>query len=368
MASYTVSQSAGTATITVVRSSDDTAASVAYATSDGTAKAGVNYVTASGVLSFAAGQSAETFTVSIIDTQQVGGALFLHLTLSDPTNGLMLGNPSTAILTILGFTSSGPTVLSVQPVLTARGITSVVLTFSEALDPSRAVNLLNYGYSLQAAGKDGQFGTADDILFGIALATYNASNDSVTLHLRNPIHCNSFIRLTIDQATDNATVPIGVADTSGNLLDADYNGHPGGVFIATFARGQKLTYPDGNGNVVSLSLSRGGTMILTRQANGNAWQLSVPNAVPGRTTLTGQVRKPGPGSTGLTPSPSIVTPGIRDLLTDPPFTAAVQPASISVVNPAHRQGTPLHGRQARPSARPLLLRRSFSAAPRRSSV
>ena len=323
MASYTVSQSAGTATITVVRSSDGVAASVAYATSDGTAKAGVDYVTASGVLSFAAGQSEETFTVSIINTQQVGGSRFLNLTLSNPTNGMVLGNPSMATLTILGYTTSGPTVLSVQPVLTAHGITSVVLTFSEPLDPSRAVNLLNYGYSLQAAGKDQRFGTADDLLFGIASATYNASNDSVTLRMANPIHCNSFIRLTINQSTDNATVPIGVADTSGNLLDGNYDGRPGGVFTATFAQGQHLSYPDGNGNSVSLSLSGGGTMILTRRANGNAWQLSLLNAVPGRTTLTGQVRKAGPGATGLTPIPSIVgTAGVRVLLTNPPFVVA----------------------------------------------
>jgi hypothetical protein len=318
MASYTVSQAGGTATITVVRSSDDVAASVAYATSNGTAIAGVDYVTASGMLSFAAGQSEETFTVSIINTQQVGGSRFLNLTLSNPTNGMVLGNPSMATLTILATT--GPTVLSLQPVLTARGITSVVLTFSEPLDPSRAVNLLNYGYSLQAAGKDQRFGTADDLLFGIASATYNASNDSVTLLMANPIHCNSFIRLTINQSTDNPTVPIGVADTNGILLDANYDGLPGGVLTATFARGQHLSYPDGNGNVVSLSLSRGGMMILTRRANGNAWQLSILSAVRGRTTLTGKVRKAGPGATGLTPIPSIVgTAGVRVLLTDPPF-------------------------------------------------
>jgi len=368
MASYTVSQSAGTATITVVRSSAGTAASVAYATSDGTAKAGVDYVTAVGVLSFAAGQSEETFTVSIIDTQQVGGSRFLNLTLSNPTNGMVLGNPSMATLTILGFTT-GPTVVSLQPISTARGITSVVLTFSEPLDPNRAVNLLNYGYSLQAAGKDQRFGTADDLLFGIALATYNASNDSVTLRMANPIHCNSFIRLTINQSTDNATVPIGVADTSGNLLDGNYDGRPGGVFTATFARGQHLSYPDGNGNSVSLSLSRGGTMILTRQANGNAWQLSILSAVPGRTTLGGHVRKAGPGATGLTPIPSIVgTTGVRVLLTDPPFVVGGQSSSINVVNPAPRRGTPIHGRQARPSARPIQLRRSFGPGPRRSSV
>ena len=366
MASYTVSQSAGTATITVVRSSDGTAASVAYATSDGTAKAGVDYVTASGVLSFAVGQSEETFTVSIINTQQVGGSRFLNLSLSNPTNGMVLGNPSMATLTILGYTTSGPTVLSLQPVLTTRGITSVVLTFSEPLDPSRAVNLLNYGYSLQAAGKDQRFGTADDLLFGIASATYNASNDSITLRMANPIHCNSFIRLTINQSTDNVTVPVGVADTSGNLLDGNYDGRPGGVFTATFARGQHLSYPDGNGNSVSLRLSGGGTMILTRRANGDAWQLSILNVAPGRTTLTGQVRKAGAGAIGLTPIPS--TAGVRVLLTNPPFVVDGQSSSINALNPAPRRGTPIHGRQARPSARPIQLRRSFGLGPRRSSV
>jgi hypothetical protein len=362
MASYTVSQSAGTATITVVRSSDNTTASVSYTTSDGTAKAGVDYITSSGTLTFSPGQSQETFTVSIIDTAQVGGARFLNLTLSNPTNGMSLGIPSTATLTILGFTSSGPTVLNLQPVLTGHGITAVVLTFSEPLNPTRAVNLLNYGYSLQAAGKNGQFGLPGNLLFGIAGATYNPGNDSVTLHLANPIRCNSFIQLTINQATDNSTQPVGVADTSGNLLDGNYDGEPGGVFVATFARGQKLSYVDGGENRVGLSLSGGGTMILTRHASGNAWQLSLFNTAPGRSTLSGTVRKAGPGATGLTPIPSIVgTSGVRILLTDPPFVVGNEsPSDVASVASTSR----VVRRVKRPqvalitrSARPVLPRR-----------
>jgi hypothetical protein len=359
MASYTVSQSAGTATITVVRSSDNTTASVSYTTSDGTAEAGRDYITSSGTLTFAPGQAQETFTVSIIDTAQVGGTRFLHLSLSNPTNGMSLGIPSKATLTILGFTSTGPTVLNLQPVLTAHGITAVVLTFSEPLNPTRAVNLLNYGYSLQAAGKNGQFGLPGNLLFGIASATYNASNDSVTLHLANPIHCSSFIRLTINQATDNSTQPVGVADTSGNLLDGNYDGHPGGVFVATFARGQSFTYPDGGGNRVGLNLSGGGTMILTRRASGNAWQLSLFNTVPGRSALSGHVKKASPGATGLTPIPSIVGASrVRILLTNPPFvvgtTASSEVASTSPV--ARRSKRPQIALITR-SARPVLPRR-----------
>jgi hypothetical protein len=359
MASYTVSQSAGTATITVVRSSDNTTASVSYTTSDGTAKAGVDYITSSGTLTFSPGQAQETFTVSIIDTQQVGGTRFLNLSLSNPTNGMTLGIPSTATLTILGFTSTGPTVLNLQPVLTAHGITSVVLTFSEPLDPTRAVNLLNYGYSLQAAGKNGQFGLPGNLLFGIASATYNASNDSVTLHLANPIHCSSFIRLTINQATDNSTQPVGVADTSGNLLDGNYDGHPGGVFVATFAHGQSLTYPDGGGNRVGLNLSGGGTMILTRHASGNAWQLSLVSTVPGRSALSGHVKKASPGATGLTPIPSIVgASGVRILLTDPPFVIGSETsAALGATGPGARRGTRPHVALISRSARPVVHRR-----------
>jgi hypothetical protein len=365
MPSYTVNQSAGTATITVVRSSGDIAASVAYATSDGTAKAGVDYVSASGVLSFGVGETEKTFTVTIINTQQVGGSRSLNLSLSNPTNGMELGNPSMATLMILGYTTSGPTVLSLQPIVTAHGITAVVLTFSEPLDPTRAVNLLNYGYSLQAAGNDQRFGTADDLLFGIASATYNAANDSVTLHMATPIRCNSFIRLTINQSTDNATVPVGVADTSDNLLDGNYDGRPGGVFTAYFARSPHLSYLDGHGNSVSLRLAGGGTMVLVRRASGEAWQLTLLHTVPRRSTLSGTVRKAAAGATGVTTIPSIVgTAGVRVLLTDPPFVVGAEPAMSTVGSPALGGKTSLPPKQAAGSPRAFPTRR-FPALVRR---
>jgi hypothetical protein len=355
MASYTVSQSAGTATITVVRSGGG-AATVAYATSDGTAMAGRDYVAASGVLSFQEGQTQQTFTVSIINTQQVGESRYLNLSLSNPTGGLALGSPSTATLTILGFTGTGPTVQSLQPISTVHGITAVVLTFSQPLDPSRAVNLLNYGYSLQAVGNDQRFGTADDLLFGIASATYNAASDSVTLRLASPIRCNSFIRLTINQSTDNATVPVGVADTSGNLLDGDYNGHPGGVFTAYFARSPHLRYLDGHGNSVFLTLAGGGTMVLVRHASGEAWQLTLLHTVPGRSTLSGTVRKAAAGATGVTTIPSIVgTAGVRVLLTNPPFVVGAEPAMSTAGSPA------LGGKTSIPPGRAASLPRAFPA-------
>jgi hypothetical protein len=298
----------------------------------------------------------------------MGGSRFLKLLLSNPTNGMELGTPSMATLTILGFTTAGPTVTSLLPINTARGITAVVLTFSEQLDPTTAVNLLNYGYSLQAAGHDQKFGTADDILFGIAFATYDAATDSVTLHMANAIHCNSFIRLTINQATDNATLspPVGVVDTFGNLLDGNYDGRPGGVFVATFARGQSVKYLDGNGNSVGLHLTGAGTMIVTRRANGDAWQVSIQKTGTGLATLSGKVHPASASATGLTSIGSIVANGpVQITLSNPPFVVGSQSVPANVPSAKVARRNPTHFKSVKATTRPALLRRSSAFGPRR---
>ena len=104
--SYSISETGGTETITVNRtgSTVDTA-SVNYATSDGTAIAGTNYLATSGILTFAPGQSSANIVVPINDVPDQGGDKALLLTLSNPSNNnpgyiAALGSPSTAILTI----------------------------------------------------------------------------------------------------------------------------------------------------------------------------------------------------------------------------------------------------------------------------
>jgi hypothetical protein len=268
-------------------------------------------------------------------------------------------------VTILGFTTPGPSVENLQLLSDQRGITGIVLSFSEPLDPARAVNLLNYNYSVQAAGKDQRFGTLDDLLFGIASAVYNPTNQSVTLRLATPVRCNSFIRLTINQLTDNAAQPIGVADTAGNLLDGNNDGRPGGVFLATFAMGQHFSYLDNSGNSVGLRLSGGGTMQLTRRANGAAWQLTLIHTTPGSTKLTGQVHRAANGATGVTTIGSIVgLSGVRNLLTDPPFIVGNQANTAALASPSTRRAPAVRFKQVVPTARSLSARR-FSEATKR---
>ncbi len=99
--SYQLSEDGGSAVITVNRMSGLTgAASINYATSDGTATAGSDYTAASGTLTFAEGESSKTFTVPVTDDTASETDETLTLSLSSPTGGALLGVPTSATLTI----------------------------------------------------------------------------------------------------------------------------------------------------------------------------------------------------------------------------------------------------------------------------
>jgi hypothetical protein len=101
VASYSVNENAGTATIPVTLNGPlALTTTVSYATSNGTAIAGTNYTAASGTLTFPPGQTSRTFAVPILDDGVYKGNATVNLALSSPA-GLTLGSPNPAILTIL---------------------------------------------------------------------------------------------------------------------------------------------------------------------------------------------------------------------------------------------------------------------------
>ena len=64
----TAAETVGTVSFSVTRGGDLTRTStVNFATSDGTAKAGIDYVATSGTLTFAPGETSKTVTVSVIN-------------------------------------------------------------------------------------------------------------------------------------------------------------------------------------------------------------------------------------------------------------------------------------------------------------
>src|SRR5256885_4783113 len=107
--SFGASENATYALITVTRTGSTTgAASVDFSTTDGTAKQKTNYTIATGTVNFAAGEATKTFTVLITDDNYAAGNTSLNLALSNP-QGLVLGSPTTATLTIVDNDSGTPT-------------------------------------------------------------------------------------------------------------------------------------------------------------------------------------------------------------------------------------------------------------------
>ena len=99
-ASCSVAEDAGVARIRVLRGSEENlAATVDYATSDGTATNGLKYTATNGTLTFAPGETIHTIMVPLLNDSVVGGDKYFRVTLSNPTNAI-LGSPKVATVTI----------------------------------------------------------------------------------------------------------------------------------------------------------------------------------------------------------------------------------------------------------------------------
>lgn len=98
--SYSVSEAGPVATITINRSGALGAASVHFATANGTATAGSDYTAVSEDVTFAAGEVAKTVSIPITDDLVTEGNETVSLSLSSPIGG-ELSWPSTATLTIV---------------------------------------------------------------------------------------------------------------------------------------------------------------------------------------------------------------------------------------------------------------------------
>ncbi len=97
----TVDENAGTVNVTVSRTAGlaQSAASINYATKNGTAIAGVDYTAVSGTLNFAAGETTKTIAIPIRDNTAIELNRDFTLTLSNPVGGT-LGTRSSTLVTI----------------------------------------------------------------------------------------------------------------------------------------------------------------------------------------------------------------------------------------------------------------------------
>ena len=114
---FSANEGSGFATLTVVRSGNTAgAATVDYATVNGTATNIGDYIPAFGTLKFNAGEVSKSFIVLLTDDVFIESSETVTATLSNPT-GAALGNVNTATLTIIDNDTAPP---SVNPIDDAR--------------------------------------------------------------------------------------------------------------------------------------------------------------------------------------------------------------------------------------------------------
>ena len=122
-ATYSVSENAGNATVTVTRTGGSAGAvSVTFTASNGTATAPGDYSVISPTVSFADGETAKTVSISIIDDTTVEANETVNLALSTPTGGASLGSPSAAVrpLPTMTFPPSARYSLALRPTVFQR--------------------------------------------------------------------------------------------------------------------------------------------------------------------------------------------------------------------------------------------------------
>ncbi|HEY0074570.1 MAG TPA: Calx-beta domain-containing protein, partial [Abditibacteriaceae bacterium] len=154
-ATYNVSESGVSATITVTRTANsEGAVSVSYATSNGTATAGSDYTAATSTLSWNSGDTTDkTFTVPVTDDTSLEADETVNLTLITPSGSAVLGTQNTALLTI----ADNESVLSIADATSAiegsaaePGTVTFELSLSPASNQSVTVDYTTTNDSAQA--------------------------------------------------------------------------------------------------------------------------------------------------------------------------------------------------------------------------
>lgn len=206
---------------------------VPYATAPGTANPGEDYLPVSGTIVFEPGQTISAFVVPIVDDRNVEGNESFYVAIGHPSGGATLGPQWVASVTITDndFDVTPPRVLGVETMTRNGMIVGFTVTFSEPLDPARARDPYNYDSEIVSAGRDGRFGTVDDIAIPIRSVSYQPGMNTAVVTPERPLVPTLLYLLQINRFL-GPVAGSGVADVAGNLLDGDGDGLPGGKFVA----------------------------------------------------------------------------------------------------------------------------------------
>lgn len=178
-----VSENSGEVTFHVVLVGENKEkVTVKFATMDGTAKAGDDYVDNSGVLTFDPGVTERTFKVVFKNDLKVEGDETISLVLSEPT-GAELGMPSTAMVTIedrppVLTVSAQKTAICAGPVYPPNHFTFITATLTDGTNPIAGETVsfsTDRGTLAAASGTTNAFGESQTDLTANEKASHGAN-------------------------------------------------------------------------------------------------------------------------------------------------------------------------------------------------
>jgi hypothetical protein len=232
--SYSADENQTSIAVTVTRTGNTAdQVSIRVVTQGGDAAPGVQYVPVDQPLVFAAGETAKTVVIPILDDGTFDGDRSVDLVLRDPATGAVLGAQATVPLLIRN--TDPPPAVRLSGVTTIADrhhrVNELVIKFSGAVSPGAATNLANY--QLVAAGRRGSFDARKGAkAIKLRSAAYDAASESVTLTLARPFKLMKPVQLRV-----NSSAPSGLSDTLNRPIDGNGDGQPGGAAVAVLGRG-----------------------------------------------------------------------------------------------------------------------------------
>ncbi len=209
-ATYSIAQSVGTVTITVNRGNGSTGtASVSYATSDNTAKAGTDYNARAGTLMWNDGDStAKTVVLTISNATPFSGTRTFSFALSSAV-GATLGTPSSALISIVGSPQSGSLSFAAATYNVGQAQATVILTVNRTNGSSGNV-------AISYTTSNGTATAGTDFTMSSGQLTWKdgdtaAKNISIPVSNANPYTGTKNFAVTLFTPTGNATLASPIA-------------------------------------------------------------------------------------------------------------------------------------------------------------
>ena len=263
--SYATIEDAGFVQLTITRTGAVGSLTVNYATADGTAKAGEDYVATSGSVTFAPGETTKTFNVSILDDE-----IFeqddetLTVVLSNATNPDAIDSPGLAVITLKDH-SIFP-VLSVGSLTVAEGDTgtaNAIFVVTLSVPTGRTV-MTDYstlglgatsGVDFQAVSGTLTFGpreTVKTITVPVFGDTLDEPDESFRLRLNNPVTGLTAASAFANILDDDAAPTVSISDVS--VIEGN-SGSSAAIFTVRLStksgRSVSVEYSTSNGTATS---------------------------------------------------------------------------------------------------------------------